>query len=259
MAYFYRVEAIDRGGLTVVDGVSPDTGTVFSNFSLANFEALVGVEHPTVADLRVAVMDCVVEDALAFTTAIDAANHYWVNGQSLLDQLVALNVDADPDTFWGVNGAALDASYLDETERPGADVPPGAYFRLSSHLFIDDVTPTDPAVINTAVGDPAGLPTMTYLTPRFTIVAVEGVAYPGDPTYPDLVRPDDIGTATKLVNGPVVKTVNRNALLVQEMLELLVDAASDPDQNPTLEIDLNGYRLVDLAEDDSSNAPARQE
>ncbi len=81
--------------------------------------------------------------------------------------------------------------------------------------------------------------------------------YPSDPTYPDPLSPDDVGFSTRLVQGPVVLTINRNGVIVQDILELLADSNLAADQNPELQLDLNGFSLVDMADSPADNAPAR--
>lgn len=71
-------------------------------------------------------------------------------------------------------------------------------------------------------------------------------------TYPEIVFPSSIGFSTKLVAGPVTESINRNALVVKDILEQLVDANLAATQVPLLTIDLNGkklFRLVSVEDD----------
>ncbi len=97
-------------------------------------------------------------------------------------------------------------------------------------------------------------------TARLMVVEFDLVLYPSTPTYPVDTNPPpgQLGVSQKLVAGPVVQVINQNTAVIQTLLSELVDATSLSSQNPTINLDLNGYSLTSLASSAADNAPARQ-
>jgi len=125
----------------------------------------------------------------------------------------------------------------------------GALIASGSQLYSNSVSSSFPAQLWDEFQERVfiRLPETEMIAIQFSVAI-----YPTEPTEEDPFDPNDpdLGNLSPVLRqGPVIRTVNDNALAVQEALTKLADIDNVDGDVLQLTLDLNGHRLINLLDD----------